>query len=164
VEQHRRNIIDDIIIFHLTTDFRPDADVPTVFFRFRFVGIFLLVRFLQANVDIVVIVISVVVTVDGVWLMVYGVWCLGQDELSRYCCGKLGALPYTQPMWVWQGVAQPSSVCNSLLLFICIVFLAVGTVSDAPLEINVNAFCHNISEKTRKENNKSKKSLKQIEQ
>jgi len=148
LEQQRRNIIDDIIIFHLTTDFRPDADadadVPTVFFRFRFVGIFLLVRFLRANVDI----ISVEVTVDCVW-------CLGQDELSRYCCGKLSALPYTQhTMWVWQGVAQPSSVCNSLLLFICIVFLAVGTVSDAPLEINVNAFCHNISEKTRKEKKK----------
>lgn len=74
VEQHRRNIIDDIIIFHLTTDFRPDADadadadsdadVPTVFFRFRFVGIFLLVRFLRA---IFISDISVAVTVDGVW-------------------------------------------------------------------------------------------------
>lgn len=52
VQQNSRNIIDGIIIFHLTTDMRSDADVPTVFFRFRFVAIFLLVRFLLAIVDV----------------------------------------------------------------------------------------------------------------
>jgi len=112
LEQQRRNIIDDIIIFHLTTDFRPDADadadVPTVFFRFRFVGIFLLVRFLRANVDI----ISVEVTVDCVW-------CLGQDELSRYCCGKLSALPYTQ---LNVGVARGRST-EQRLQFTSVIYL-----------------------------------------
>jgi len=39
VPLNKSNIMDDIIIFHLTTDFSPDVSMPIVFFRLRFAAI-----------------------------------------------------------------------------------------------------------------------------
>lgn len=146
VQQNSRNIIDDIIIFHLTTDFGPDADVPTVFFRLRFVAIFLLVRFFLA-------------ICGGCCRCL--VWGKTNWDVMVAAAWAPHRTPPAMEGWGWgypvAGVTQP----NSVLLFICsIVFVALRPLSVGPLEINVNGICLSISENKYK----IKASLKQIAQ